>query len=446
MARRAHPSREIRVTAAAPSLPTAETGWIPPKWPLAQRIAFRFCCVYFFLYGLSQVGFINLIPGFNQVFVKAWRQLVPWVAIHVFNLSGPVTVYPESNGSGDSTLDYVHQFCYLAISAIGALAWSILDRRRPDYRTAHAWLRIWVRYALAITLFSYGFAKIFPVQFQPPGLSRLLEPLHSFSPMGLLWTFMGFSPAYTIFAGACETAGGLLLLFRRTTTLGALVSAAVLLNVVVLNFCYDVPVKLYSLNLLLMAVFLMAPDLGRLANVFVLNRPARPLTIDSVLFTARPVRIASIVAKILFIMLILAGRIGGSYSFWKSIHGRVNPPLYGVWQVEKLMRNGKEVPAADSTYWRRITFDFPGSMLVEMTGDSRDSFTTEYDPAARMVRLSLPGRNTANELHYMGPQDRVTLTGRLMSDDLVVEMRRIDPGFLLTHRGFHWINERPFNR
>jgi hypothetical protein len=40
----------------------------------------------------------------------------------------------------------------------------------------------------------------------------------------------------------------------------------------------------------------------------------------------------------------------------------------------------------------------------------------------------------------------VTLTGRLTSDDLVVEMRRIDSGFLLTHRGFHWINERPFNR
>ncbi len=434
------------MTAAAALLPTTESGWSPPRWPLTQRIAFRFCCVYFVLYGLGPIGFVNFIPGLGPAYERAWRQLVPWVAIHIFNLSGPVTVYPPSNGSGDSTLDYVHHFCYLVISAVAAVVWSILDRERRDYRTVHAWLRIWIRYALAITLFSYGFAKIFPVQFQPPGLGRLLEPLHSFSPMGLLWTFMGFSPAYTIFAGACETAGGLLLLFRRTTTLGALVSAAVLLNVVVLNFCYDVPVKLYSFNLLLMAVFLLVPDLDRLANVFVFNRPAKPSTTDSVLFTARPVRIASIVAKTLFILLILSARIGGSYSFWKSIHGRANPPLYGVWQVEKLVRNGKEVAPADSTYWRRITFEFPASMLIEMTDDSRDSFTTQYSPAAGEVRLSLPGQNDSNEFHYTGPEDRVTLTGRLLSDDLVIEMRRIDGGFLLTHRGFHWINERPFNR
>ena len=32
-------------------------------------------------------------------------------------------------------------------------------------------------------------------------------------------------------------------LFRRTTTLGALVSIAVLGNVAMLNYCYDVPVK-----------------------------------------------------------------------------------------------------------------------------------------------------------------------------------------------------------
>jgi uncharacterized membrane protein YphA (DoxX/SURF4 family) len=434
------------VTAAAASLPITETGWAPPKWPLAQRIAFWFCCVYFLLYGLDPIGFINFIPGLNQAYTRAWRQLVPWVVIHVFNLSGPVTVYPESNGSGDSTLDYVHHFCYLAICAAAALIWSIFDRERRDYRTAHAWLRIWIRYALAITLFSYGFAKIFPVQFQPPGLNRLMEPFHSFSPMGLLWTFMGFSPAYTIFAGVCETVGGLLLLFRRTTTLGALVSAAVLLNVVVLNFCYDVPVKLYSLNLLLMAVFLLAPDLDRLARVLVLNRPSKPLTTDSVLFTARPVWIASIVAKTLFIILILSARIGGSYSFWRSIHGRVTPPLYGVWQVEKFVRNGKEVPAADSAYWHRIIFDFPGSMLVEMPDDARDSFTTQYDPAARTVVLSLPGQSAANEFHYALSEGHVTITGRLLSDDLVVEMHRIDSGFLLNHRGFHWISERPFNR
>ncbi len=389
---------------------------------------------------------MNMIPGLNTLYANAWRQLVPWVAIHVFHLSGSATVYLPNDGSGDTTLDYVHHSCYLAIAALAAAAWSILDRKRLNYREAHAWLRIWVRYALALTLFSYGFAKIFPLQFQPPSLIKLLEPLHSFSPMGLLWTFMGFSPAYTIFAGAAETLGGLLLLFRRTTTLGALVSAAVLLNVVVLNFCYDVPVKLYSLNLLFMAIFLMAPDLGRLARVLVLNRPTKPSMVDNVLFTARPVRIASIVVKTLFIAVILVGRTAESYHYWQSVHARVKPPLYGVWQVENFLRNGKEVPASESATWRSVIFDVQPFMLVEMDDDARDNFSTQYVAAASIVRLRYPGGGAPSDFHYSLSGARATLSGRLGSDQLSIEMRRIDPGFLLTHRGFHWINERPFNR
>ena len=116
---------------------------------------------------------------------------------------------------------------------------------------------------------------MFPTQFIFPTFGRLVEPLGEFSPMGLLWNFMGYSTPYIIFSGLAEVTGATLLLFRRTATLGAMASAAVLLNIVMLNFCYDVPVKLYSLNLLLMAIFLMAPDLPRLANLLVLESANR---------------------------------------------------------------------------------------------------------------------------------------------------------------------------
>jgi hypothetical protein len=39
------------------------------------------------------------------------------------------------------------------------------------------------------------------------------------------------------------------------------------------------------------------------------------------------------------------------------------------------------------------------------------------------------------------------LAGRLGSDSLVLRLRRIDENrFLLMNRGFHWIQEQPFNR
>ena len=237
---------------------------------MATRIFFRLACVYWLLYSLPSTGrisFFGVIPG-AQAYKSVWQAIGRWVAIHAFHLSGPVTVY-RPTGSGDTTLDYIEELCFLVLTCAAVLVWSFVDRSRKEYRTLNSWLRLLVRYTLAITLLSYGFSKVFPVQFPFPALSRMIEPFGDFSPMGVLWQFMGSSPAYTIFAGMMEAFGGALLLFRRTTTLGALVSAAVLLNVVVLNFCYDVPVKLYSLNLLLMAVFLMAPDLGKLTGFLV---------------------------------------------------------------------------------------------------------------------------------------------------------------------------------
>ena len=126
--------------------------------------------------------------------------------------------------------------------------WSLLDFRRTDYRRLHFYLRIYIRYALSFTLFGYGFAKVFPTQFIFPRLAgwwNLGRISHPWACCGL----HGLFDAYIIFSGLAEVTGATLLLFRRTATLGAMTSAAVLLNVVMLNFCYDVPVKLYSLNL-----------------------------------------------------------------------------------------------------------------------------------------------------------------------------------------------------
>ncbi len=94
--------------------------------------------------------------------------------------------------------------------------------------------------------------------------------------MGLLWTFMGMSRAYSTFAGIAEMAGGLLLIVPRFTTLGSLVTFGVMSNVLMLNFCYDVPRKIYSVHLVLMSLFLLLPDVRRLLDFFLRNRRTEP--------------------------------------------------------------------------------------------------------------------------------------------------------------------------
>jgi hypothetical protein len=117
--------------------------------------------------------------------------------------------------------------------------------------------------------------KLVPLQFGSLRLAEMVQPIGEQSPMGLLWRFMAASPAYTMFTGFAEVLAASLLLFRRTAMLGAFLCAGVMANVVALNFCYDVPVKLFSSRLLLMSLFLLAPDVRRLCHFFILqDRPS----------------------------------------------------------------------------------------------------------------------------------------------------------------------------
>jgi uncharacterized membrane protein YphA (DoxX/SURF4 family) len=421
-----------------------------PAWSLPQRILFRFLFAYLVLYIAPTL--LNSIPGVSwaaRFYFQGWRAMVPWVAIHVFHLSGQaVTYFPT--GSGDTTLAYVQNFCDLVFALAATLVWSVADRKRGNYCKLHGWLRIAVRYALAITMFGYGFAKLFPLQFRVPGFVKLMEPYGEFSPMGVLWSFMGSSPAYTIFSGALETLGGLLLLFRRTATLGAIVCSAVLLNIVMLNLCYDVPVKIYSMNLLFQAIFLMAPDLRRILNLLVLNRAAEAADLGRLPLGRRWMQWAAAGVKVLFIGSLLFNQISGGWERYKQVRNLDKPPLYGLYEVEKFTRNGRELPplTTDASRWRKVAIQFPGAITVRAMDDTLLGYTAEYGKGANTVSLSRGAKAVKSVFTYSRPdENHVLLAGTMADDTLSISLRQIDTSkFLLMSRGFHWISEAPFNR
>lgn len=419
-------------------------------WSLPQRVLFRFVCSYFVLYALPERGRIsifNSIPWLGllfQPYTALWHRICPWVGSHFFHLSGRPITYTFT-GSGDTTLDYIQELLFVLVALAATLLWSVLDGKRPDYRRLQVWLRLLVRYTLALTLFGYGFAKIFPLQFPPPGLQKLIEPYGDFSPMGSLWWFMGASTPYVMFAGAAETFSGLLLLFRRTTTLGALSAFAVLLNVSVLNYCYDVPVKLYSTNLVFMAVYLAAPDLSRLFDLFVRNRATAAADLSAPRFARRWARISALTFNILFVGYVLFSSIYGGWRGYKAVYvNRPRPPIYGLYDVETFTRDGHDVPplATDSTRWRRLIAEYPNFITIQTMDERTQGFQARYISAQHTLML----RN--DRITYAVPDpDHLTLEGEVAGKHLSVHLRKIDTShYLLLSRGFHWINEVPFNR
>ena len=241
-------------------------------------------------------------------------------------------------------------------------------------------------------------------------------------------------------------------LFRRTTALGSLVAFGVLLNVVMLNFCYDVPVKLYSTNLLLMALYLASPDLRRLVDFFVRNRPTVPADLAGPRFSRRGVRIGAVVFQVLFVGYALYGNIAGGWRSYRMT--RLNPPrpaLYGIWEVENFTRNGHEVPplVTDTARWRRLIADFPGSIAVKTMDDKIINYGADYSKTGNTLTLfEGADRSKGYKLVYTRlDAEHLLLDGTMGGDALSLRLRRIDISkFLLLNRGFHWINEMPLNR
>ncbi|HTD36254.1 MAG TPA: hypothetical protein VK669_01975 [Candidatus Limnocylindrales bacterium] len=431
-----HETEPAAVAEAPPAPP-------PERWSPAGLIAFRFAFVYLLLYCYPSGGRVSLLeaipflPDFVPQWAAApWRALCSWVAVHVFHLSGPVTQY-HPTGSGDTTLDYVQVFCFVVIAALATVVWSVLDRRRTEYTLLYPWLRLVVRFTLAFTLLSYGFAKIYPLQFGSPALSTLVQTYGESSPMRLLWTFMAASPTYTIFGGLCEAGAGTLLLFRRTAVLGAMASAAVMLNVAVLNYAYDVPVKLYSTHLVLMSVFLLVPELPALWRFFVLHAPAQLARVWLPAFERRWLRITAAVLQVATVVSVLGGNIWGGYAATQQYAQFLKQPaIYGVWDVDTV-----------GAPWKRLVVNSARFTIAIAPDGARTAFFTRYGDRDRTVDLTNRSSGLTVHLSYtMRDPQHVQLTGTVGEKHVVMRAHRTDTTFLLTSRGFHWISEDPYNR
>ena len=278
----------------------------------------------------------------------------------------------------------------------------------------------------------------------------MLDAFGESSPRGLLWTFVGDSRAYAVFAGASEIIAGLLLCFPRTATLGALTAAGVLPNVALLNLCYDVQLKSFSLHLLLIALFLLVPDLRRLVDFFILNRPAALADNTSPLMSRRE-KNGALALKTLPIGYVL---ISSANCAREAVRRRgSNAPrsaLYGIYQVDEFVRNGQVVPPLTTDRWRwdKVIIDVadgPSTAFVvrAMDGSIRH-YRLEYDPAhANIVITNRDDANGKQQLAWERQgEDRAVMKGKFRDDALIVKLSRIDRKLPLLTDGFRWISER----
>jgi hypothetical protein len=399
-------------------------------------------------------GALAQLPGVGWLagkYFEAKAPLLKWVGAHVLHMAAPAVMLP--NGAGDKTIWWVDQFCSVVLALVVAAVWSLLDRRRRDYRKAHDWLRVYVRYTLGAIMLGYGAFKIIQLQFPGPSLAQLVQPYGNSSPMGILWKLMGHSYGYNLFTGLTEAVPAVLLFWRRTTTLGALLLVAALSNVFAMNMAFDVTVKGFSLQLLLMAGFLLLPDLRRLWDVVVMQRAAaaRPLGEP---FTGRRLRVVSRVAQTLAALWFVGSTFWDAWGVRKQRAADERAAvLYGIYEVESFVRNGEELPplTTDSVRWQRLIVERRGGFGVQMMSDSLRRFRGTVDTTARRITFFPPTDSTRRTVlgYVREGGDRLRVTGVSGTDSVRALLRRIDHTrftLLARDRQFHWVQDDNFNR
>jgi len=341
----------------------------------------------------------------------------------------------------DSTGFYMHVGILVVLSLLVAAVWALLDKHRENDAALLYALMVMVRYYLAMQLLMYGCSKIFKSQFYLPEPNTLFTTLGETPKDLLYWSLMGASRSYSIFMGSMEVMAAALLLFGRTKLMGALLSIFILVNVVAVNFSFDISVKLYACFLLLLAIVLVLPDVKMLYRFFMGGKAVR-LQVWEPSRTSKW-RLIFKIGKACVIGLLCIDAIA-PYWTGKQFNDDaiLRPPLHGAYEVTNFVHNGDTLPPllTDVQRWKRVFIHRRGYFIVQHMRDSMYDHALAYDTIQQQLYLKQPETDVEDVLDYRRLNDSVlTLSGVYQQDTLRVTLKKIWLETLpLLQPGFHW--------
>lgn len=240
----------------------------------------------------------------------------------------------------------------------------------------------------------------------------------------------------------------------KLTGLGALVTAVAMANVFLLNVFYDVAVKLFSLHLLLMASFLLLPDVPRLAGVLLFNRETARVERPKLFWWDRRARLAWAGP-----IMVAVAVIGLTFSTERAIDesgGQAKPnavPFYGIWDVVEFTVAGTPHPplTTDDVRWQKVVFDDRGYVSIQRMDGSPIWAFIKIDQRAKIITFDHTGKPDpalrglfgaswkANFTYDDASPDVLILSGTYDNRPATVVLKRDQTRYFLTPHRPGWI-------
>lgn len=306
--------------------------------------------VWIVLFALLLPFSYTFFPHLGIELTNGFSSISEWIARDVFG---------NQLYSSPTTSDSTAQFVQASFLLIFAFILALILRKQPRFTETQIsqFLHTASAYILSFFLLKYGVDKLLQFQFYAPEPNTLFTPLGMLSKDILFWSSMGTSSSYNTFMGLLEVIPAFLLLHHRTRLLGGLIALGVLVNVLAINFSFDITVKLLSMYLVIVSIYVISPFLKKLYAFFILQTESSIKSEKT--FVLRP-KIKLIVKSIIVILLFT--EVLFSYVQIGSFNGR---------EMEKIAHFGSfEVSTPDSEILgikkvKRIHIHSKGYLILE---------------------------------------------------------------------------------
>jgi hypothetical protein len=385
----------------------------------------RFISVYVVLFTMSFPIHFDSWLNFPVYIAKGWEHLNVFVCF-LFNLTLDSPILSDSKGL------YVHILSLIVVSALISFIWTRFQKEENQIRNYY--FTVFVSYYLGLQLIIYGFNKVFLLQFPSPTANILYTNLGAVSKDLLFWTSMGISPLYNYFMGGIELLAAGLLLYFRTRLLGAILSMGIFLNVVFINFSFDISVKVYSLFLLFCSLYLVIPYLKVLHRFFIQQEQVtieyRKPNLDSLKHN-RLVLVLKVIIISFFFFIGLKPYFDSFSTHDKTI-GAIG--FLEAYKVIDFKVNGSVLNPSERV-WKRVFLHPRSYLIIENSQEEFYDYQIVFSSNSKQMII-----NNKTVLNYQfQPNGNLKLIGIWNKEALVVTLEPITHKDLpLLQDQFHW--------
>lgn len=313
----------------------------------------------------------------------------------------------------------------VVLTAIEIL-WLFYKRKTEEGFTKRHDLNQWVvRYFLAFIFYNYGIAKLIDQQFSAQ-YQILDRPLGEINGFALSWRFFDYSYKYKLFIGLGQILASTLFLFRKTTTLAALILLPIISNIVFINFAFGVPVTFYSFCYLVFTVFILLSDYDRLHALFISNKALSAnssLEVTRYPFFNKP---SFKIVKAVFIIAIIAWPCSDYFVYARERN--MNKAFRGSYKVRDFVLEGN-VNCTDSVRWEKIFVEKWGGYGSSKTAEGKRMYFSNinFDEQNRRLKISFWDSvhfKPINAVFRNEKDTSITFKGLWGNDSIQLNMKR----------------------